>query len=77
MLSTRSLEKAVEEKDQLEAVDRLVERFTFPLEGAGANPAEIHAKIRWSMHLNISHLPQWTIAVFGGISFMLLIQPSG
>ena len=40
VLSTHGWEKAIE--DQLEAIDRLVERFTVPLEGAGANPAEIH-----------------------------------
>ena len=37
--------ESIEEKDQLEAVDRLVERFSVPLEGAGANPAEIHAEL--------------------------------
>ena len=38
------LGEGIEEEDQLEAVCRLVERFTVPLEGAGANPAEIHTE---------------------------------
>ena len=44
VLSTHGWEKALEEEDQLEAVDRLVEKFTLPLEGAGVNIAEIHAE---------------------------------
>ena len=40
VLSTHGWEKATEE-DELEAVDTLVERFTVPLEGVGA---EIHAE---------------------------------
>ena len=45
VLSTNGWEKALEEEDRLEAVDRLVEKFTLPLEGAGANTTEIHAEL--------------------------------
>ena len=44
VLSTHGWKKALEEEYHLEAVDRLVEKFTLPLEGAGANTAEIHAE---------------------------------
>ena len=43
VLGTHGWEKAIEE-DQLEAIDRLGEKFTIPLEGTGANPAKIHAE---------------------------------
>ena len=40
MLCIRTWEKLSEKWDQLEAVDRLVQRFIDPLEGAETNPAE-------------------------------------
>ena len=44
-LSTYGWEKALEEENDLQAVDRIVERFTVPLESAGSNTAEIHAEV--------------------------------
>ena len=41
MLATHGWEKAVEEKDSMEAISRLVERFTVPLQGVSANIGEI------------------------------------
>ena len=61
VLSTHGWEKAIEEEDQLEAVDRLVERFTVPLEGAGANPAEIHAEFVNMMQYASQHFSLATV----------------
>ena len=62
MLSTHSWEKALKRNlDQLEAVGRLVERFTVPLEGAGANPAEIHAEFVNMMQYASQHFSLATV----------------
>ena len=44
VLSTSGWEKVIEEENDLQAVDRLVERFSVPLEGAGAELHKIHAE---------------------------------
>lgn len=44
ILATQGWQKALDENNSLEAVDRLVEKFAIPLEGAGADIAEIHAE---------------------------------
>lgn len=44
ILATQGWQKALDEKDPLEAVDRLVQQFTIPLQGAGADLEEIHAE---------------------------------
>ncbi len=43
-LSTQGWQKAVDEGDKLEAIDRLSERFSTPLQAAGAQVEEIHAE---------------------------------
>ena len=37
VLGTQGWEKAVEEDDSMDAINRIVERFTVPLQGASAN----------------------------------------
>ena len=44
VLATQGWQKARDEEDPLEAVDRLVQQFTIPLQGAGAEIEEIHAE---------------------------------
>ena len=44
ILATQGWQKALDENNPLEAVDRLVQQFTIPLQGAGADIAEIHAE---------------------------------
>ena len=43
-LATQGWQKAVDENDNLEAIDRLVTRFTIPLQSAGAQIEEIHTQ---------------------------------
>ena len=43
-LSTTGWEKAIEEENDLQAVDHLVEKFSIPLEEAGAVIAGIHSE---------------------------------
>ena len=44
VLASQGWQKALDENDTLEAVDRLVERFTLPLQAAGVQLEEIHAE---------------------------------
>ena len=44
VLATQGWQKALDEEGPLEAVDRLVQQFTIPLQGAGAEIGEIHAE---------------------------------
>ena len=64
-LRTHGWEKALEEENDLQAVDRVVERFTVPLEGAGANTAEIHAEFADIMQyaFNTFLCLPWTIVI--------------
>ena len=43
VLATQGWQKAVDENDSLEAIDRLVQQFSIPLESAGADKGEIHS----------------------------------
>ena len=59
-LSTQGWEKALEEEDNLETVERLVEIFTIPLEGAVANTAEIHTEL-WRLFMPLMPLSGETL----------------
>ena len=44
VLATQGWQKAVDENDSLESVDRVVQQFFIPLESAGADVGEIHSE---------------------------------
>ena len=46
VLASQGWQKAVEEEDSLEAIDRLVEQFSIPLESAGADISAIHGEFQ-------------------------------
>ena len=46
MLSTHGWEKALEEDNEMAAIDRLVQRFTIPLQGAGVDTDEVVKEFR-------------------------------
>ncbi len=60
-LSSQGWEKAVDEGDKLEAIDRLSERFRTPLEAAGAQIDEIHAEYEGILQYAIQYISLSTL----------------
>ena len=62
MLATQGWQKLVDDKDNLDAVDRLVTQFSVPLEEAGVQLEDIHTEFEnlleySAQYLSLSTLP--------------------
>ena len=60
-LSSQGWEKAVDEGDKLEAIDRLSERFRTPLEAAGAQIDEIHTEFEGMLQYAVQYISLSTL----------------
>ncbi len=74
--TTQGWEKAIEEENDLQAVDRLVKRFSVPLESAGAQLLAIHNEFAEIMEYAFCYL-LWTTSLFGGGYLMLSMPQNG
>ena len=61
ILGTQGWEKTVEENDSMEAINRLVERFTVPLQAASANIGEIAGEFEALVHYTIQFISLSTL----------------
>jgi len=61
VLATQGWQKAVDEKNDLKAVDRLVDKFCSPLNGADAQVNEIHAEFEAMMHYATQYISLSTL----------------
>ena len=80
VLATQGWEKILEDEMPLDCIDRLVERFSIPLQGAQVDVSKIKKKNLspfCSMQSSSSLSPQWTIMLYGGTSFTHPLLLSG
>ena len=56
VLATQGWQKAVDEMDDLKAIDRLVDRFSIPLKGANTQVEEIHSEFEAILHYAIQYI---------------------
>lgn len=61
VLATQGWQKLVDEKNSLEAVDRLVTQFSIPLTGAGAQLEEIHTEFENVLEYSIQYISLSTL----------------
>lgn len=61
VLATQGWQKAVDEKNDLKAIDRLVDRFTVPLKAADTQMEEIHAEYDALLHYSIHYISLSTL----------------
>ena len=76
---TQESQESTESENPLNAIDRLVEHFRFPLERAVAQVSEIHGEFEagsYMLHSSFPYPPQ-NISQSGGGCFMHQILPSG
>ena len=76
VLGTQGWEKAVEEDDSMDAINRIVERFTVPLQGASANIEVIVPEFVALVQYAVQFISVSTLQ-YGGAYFMLQMPVSG
>jgi len=63
-------------ENPVNAIDRLVERFRVPLEGAAAEASEIRGEFEVCMFPSLSPCLPWSVSQCGGSYLMHQIPPS-
>ncbi len=61
VLTTQGWKKAVDEMNDLKSIDRLVDKFISPLNGADAQVKEIHAEFEVMMHYATQYIALTTL----------------
>ena len=61
VLATQGWEKALDEKNDLAAIDRLVDRFTVPLKAANIQVEDVHAEYDSLVHYAVQYISLSTL----------------
>ena len=74
ILATQGWQKALDEKDPLEAIDHLVQKFTIPLQGAGADIQEIRTEFDAMLQYACQYISLSTLS-YQGVWWRLFHAP--